>query len=231
DYVLFYRPLGTSPEEVGLTQSDTIGQSALAIFVLAVPLVGIIGLIFLVGMAFLWVVGRWRRFKPERPEDPFVSQIDVFRAQIRMHQGGLPIPAHYQKTVPAAILDQTARQVAQAEKDARSNAIFRLLWYLMSLGYVRPARLFLLFMLWGMSLGVTVSVLTLADYSSSLAARVQSGYSVEPALFGTFSLPTTARIATVKTMSGDALASIGSDCLMYLGEANGTIVVYDASRD
>src|SRR5947199_9314417 len=57
----------------------------------------------------------------------------------------------------------------------------------------RPIRI-LLFMLWGMSLGVTVSVLTLADYSSSLAGRVQSGYSVEPTLIGPCSLHATARI-------------------------------------
>lgn len=233
DYFLFYGPFNVTPEEVGLTYTTTLAQSLLG----ALILIGVLGLpltaiVMFYGALFRSAAVVTRSLIKSRGwifilvwAAALIVVSTVFVGLMRHIQ-----PAFFARAGDTGMIFVTAFttlflwgllalrvQPAEPSQETVKSAVARLL---------RPTLVTFLVL-------ALLCLLVLLPVLARLDARaVEQGHARDGQIAGLLNLSWGADVAEVHWL-GEATSSElkmdGSRCLMYLGRANGVIVLYDAS--
>jgi hypothetical protein len=233
-YSAFYQQFGISPDEVGLGYFATLARSTGLVLIL------LSAALFATASYILLMV---TRRAPERLHAAALmegiatrkAELDALRAWMlakseEAKEGGGRESAQEQKTIEQELLEAQAQvKEAQARLDAsRGGRLPRIADRSLSRTLGRLAIALATIAL------VAGLVLTVRGISVSRAESVKAGQPVSPiSLLGLNLLAIHADAATISpageaSKSSTSLNSLSGRTMMYLGQANGTIVLYDA---
>ena len=233
-YSAFYQQFGISPDEVGLGYFSTLARSTGLVFIF------LSAALFATASYILLMVARHTRERPhaaalmeriasQRTELDALRIWMLARSEEAKEEGGGRESAQEPQTIEQALLEAQAQEkAAQAQLDAiRGGRLPRLANRSLSrtLGRVAIALAII-----GLVAGLVMAV---RGISISRAESVKAGRPVGPiSLLGLNLLAIHADAAIISpageaSKSSASLNSLSGRTMMYLGQANGTIVLYD----
>lgn len=225
DYTFFYSPLGTTPEEVGLTETAILIQSASAVIV--------VWLLFLIPFSILFLGGAglaYRRVRRQlaRPaaDDSNVSRLDVLTEYFRSRASGGVFPPSSMGELPTDVVLRLQRVGAEYDQRRKTSLSVRLRFWMMSRLLLNGWRFAIGAMAALAAYFLPAAILMIGVQMPDDAAAVKQGTSVEDPL----GLPVSALAAHLESSAGQQFAATAGHCVMYLGQSNGSMVLYDVTE-
>jgi hypothetical protein len=226
EYATFYQPLGTTPEEVGLSETQILGEAAITVGALSLAITAIVVL----GMLAYAKGLRWyvRRRFGKQPLGPNTSPT-VYDAVLELLRSSI----NHVDFAPAWLADLPEDRRSQVETAARKLISQTASSWWLGL-FVRGWGL-VLFRGWRVLTALSAATMVLSligvlvaidSFMGNDAYRIENGQPAQP--IGTIMVPATH--ADITLLTGGQLPISPNDCLMFLGESNGTMVFYDVPR-